>query len=31
VVTPGDQIIVFAVKQAVKKMERLLTVKLEFF
>jgi trk system potassium uptake protein TrkA len=31
VVTPGDQIIVFAVKQAVKKMEKLLTVKLEFF
>ncbi|MFO7990364.1 MAG: Trk system potassium transporter TrkA [Thermodesulfobacteriota bacterium] len=31
VITPGDQIIVFAVKQAVKKMERLLTVKLEFF
>jgi trk system potassium uptake protein TrkA len=31
VVTPGDQIIVFTVKQAVKKMEKLLTVKLEFF
>ncbi|HSL60641.1 MAG TPA: Trk system potassium transporter TrkA [Desulfotignum sp.] len=31
VVTPGDQIIVFAVKQAIKKMEKLLTVKLEFF
>ena len=31
VVTPGDQIILFAVKQAVKKMEKLLTVKLEFF
>ncbi len=31
VVKPGDQIIVFTVKQAVKKMEKLLTVKLEFF
>jgi trk system potassium uptake protein TrkA len=31
VVTPGDQIIVFTVKQALKKMEKLLTVKLEFF
>ena len=31
VVTPGDQIIVFTVKHAVKKMEKLLTVKLEFF
>lgn len=31
IVTPGDQIIVFTVKQAVKKMEKLLTVKLEFF
>ncbi len=31
VVNPGDQIIVFTVKQAVKKMEKLLTVKLEFF
>jgi trk system potassium uptake protein TrkA len=31
VVNPGDQIIVFAVKQAVRKMEKLLTVKLEFF
>jgi trk system potassium uptake protein len=31
VVTPGDQIIVFAVKHAIKKMEKLLTVKLEFF
>jgi trk system potassium uptake protein TrkA len=31
VVTPGDQIILFTVKQAVKKMEKLLTVKLEFF
>lgn len=30
-VTPGDQIIVFAVKQAIRKMEKLLTVKLEFF
>ncbi len=30
-VEPGDQIILFTVKQAVKKMEKLLTVKLEFF
>jgi trk system potassium uptake protein len=31
VVTPGDQIIIFTVKQALKNMEKLLTVKLEFF
>lgn len=31
VVIPGDRIILFAVKQAVKKLEKLLTVKLNFF
>jgi len=31
VVIPGDRIILFAVKQAVKKLEKLLTVKLTFF
>jgi len=31
VVTPGDRMILFAVKQAVKKLEKLLTVKLDFF
>ena len=31
VVEPGDRIIFFAVKQAVKKLEKLLTVKLDFF
>ena len=31
VVEPGDRIILFAVKQAVKKLEKLLTVKLDFF
>lgn len=31
VVQPKDRIIMFAVKQAVKKLEKLLTVKLEFF
>jgi trk/ktr system potassium uptake protein len=31
VVAPGDRIILFAVKQAVKKLERMLTVKLDFF
>ncbi|MBU1344378.1 MAG: Trk system potassium transporter TrkA [Proteobacteria bacterium] len=31
VVKPGDRIIMFAVKQAVKKLEKLLTVKLDFF
>ncbi|MCP3941733.1 MAG: Trk system potassium transporter TrkA [Desulfobacteraceae bacterium] len=30
-VIPGDRIILFAIKQAVKKLEKLLTVKLEFF
>ncbi len=30
-VTPGDRMIFFAVKQAVKKLEKLLTVKLDFF
>jgi len=31
VVKPGDRIILFAVKHAVKKLEKLLTVKLDFF
>lgn len=31
VVKPGDHLILFAVKQAVKKLEKLLTVKLDFF
>ncbi|WP_300458979.1 Trk system potassium transporter TrkA [Desulfobacula sp.] len=31
VVKPGDRIILFAVKQSVKKLEKLLTVKLDFF
>ncbi|MCP4722841.1 MAG: Trk system potassium transporter TrkA [Desulfobacteraceae bacterium] len=31
VVAPGDRMILFAVKQAVKKLEKLLTVKLNFF
>ena len=31
VVKPGDRIIMFAVKNAVKKLEKLLTVKLDFF
>ena len=31
VVIPGDRIILFAVKHAVKKLERMLTVKLDFF
>jgi len=31
IVKPGDRIILFAVKQAVKKLEKLLTVKLDFF
>ncbi len=31
VVEPDDRIILFAVKQAVKKLEKLLTVKLDFF
>ncbi|MBU0462544.1 MAG: Trk system potassium transporter TrkA, partial [Proteobacteria bacterium] len=31
IVKPGDRIIMFAVKQAVKKLEKLLTVKLDFF
>jgi len=31
IVTPGDRVILFAVKQAVKKLEKLLTVKLGFF
>lgn len=31
VVEPGDRIILFAVKHAVKKLEKLLTVKLDFF
>ncbi|MCG8564048.1 MAG: Trk system potassium transporter TrkA [Desulfobacterales bacterium] len=31
IVEPGDRIILFAVKQAVKKLEKLLTVKLDFF
>lgn len=31
VVLPGDRIILFAVQQAVKKLEKLLTVKLDFF
>jgi len=31
VVRPGDRIILFAVRQAVKKLEKLLTVKLDFF
>jgi trk/ktr system potassium uptake protein len=30
-VTPGDRLIFFAIKQAVKKLEKLLTVKLDFF
>ncbi len=30
-VTPGDRMIFFAIKQAVKKLEKLLTVKLDFF
>ncbi len=31
VINPGDRIILFAVQQAVKKLEKLLTVKLDFF
>jgi len=31
IIKPGDRIILFSVKQAVKKLEKLLTVKLEFF
>jgi trk system potassium uptake protein TrkA len=31
VVAPGDRMIFFAVRQAVKKLEKLLTVKLDFF
>jgi trk system potassium uptake protein TrkA len=31
VVLPGDRMILFAIKQAVKKLEKLLTVKLDFF
>ncbi len=31
VVNPGDRIILFALKQAVEKLEKLLTVKLDFF
>ena len=31
VVKAGDRIIIFAIKQAVKKLEKLLTVKLDFF
>ena len=31
VINPGDRIILFAVKHAVKKLEKLLTVKLDFF
>ncbi len=31
IVNPGDRIILFAVKHAVKKLEKLLTVKLDFF
>ncbi len=31
IVKPGDRMILFAVKQAVKKLEKLLTVKLDFF
>lgn len=31
IVNPGDRIIMFAVKHAVKKLEKLLTVKLDFF
>jgi len=31
VINPGDKIILFAVKHAVKKLEKLLTVKLDFF
>ena len=31
IVKPGDRIIMFAVKQAVKKLEKLLIVKLDFF
>lgn len=31
VINPGDRIILFAVKHAVKKLEQLLTVKLDFF
>lgn len=31
IVKPGDRIITFAVKHAVKKLEKLLTVKLDFF
>ena len=31
VIKPGDRIILFAVKHAVKKLEKLLTVKLDFF
>ena len=31
VVNPNDRIIMFAVKHAVKKLEKLLTVKLDFF
>jgi len=31
VIKPGDRIILFALKQAVKKLEKLLTVKLDYF
>ena len=31
VVEPGDKIIIFAKRQAVAKIEKILTVKLEFF
>ena len=31
IVRPGDRMILFAVRQAVKKLEKLLTVKLDFF
>ncbi|MBT4508984.1 TrkA C-terminal domain-containing protein, partial [Desulfobacula sp.] len=31
VIKPGDSVIIFAVKAAVKKLEKLLTVKLDFF
>ena len=31
IIKPDDRVIMFAVKQAVKKLEKMLTVKLEFF
>ena len=31
IIKPGDRIIIFAVKTAIKKLEKLLTVKLEYF